>query len=77
MKDKYGKFITIPDEYKEYFHIYFDDKKEEIKSNCTKQNEKVKKIKIIIDYPVKSFKYLFANTDYINSIFFKNSLEII
>ncbi len=71
VKDKYGKFITISEEDKEYYHIYFDDSNEEIKRNSLKQNEKVKKIKIIIDYQVESFKYLFAYTECINSIFFK------
>ena len=51
--DNYGKFINIPNEEKEYYHIYFDDSKEEIKRNKLKKNEKVKMIKIIIDYQVK------------------------
>ena len=42
----------------------------EIKRNSLKQNEKVKKIKIIIEHEVKSFRKLFA-VDCINSIFFK------
>ena len=29
----YGKFINIPDEEKEYYHIYFDNSIEEIKRN--------------------------------------------
>ena len=35
------------------------------------KNEKVKKIKIIIDYQVKSFKDLFYYSNCIESIFFK------
>ena len=62
LKDKYGKFITILDEGQKFYHIYFDNSNKEIKRNSLKQNEKVKKIKIIIDYPVVLFKYLF---DYI------------
>jgi len=32
-KDIYDKFINIPEDKKEYYHIYFDDSKEEIKRN--------------------------------------------
>jgi surface protein len=74
-KNKVGKykFINIPKEDKEYYHIFFDNSNEEIKRkrNYLKQNEKVKMIKIIIDYPVKSFKELFFDCDCIESIFFK------
>ena len=51
--DKYGKFINISDEEKEYYHIYFDNSNEEIKRNYLNENEKIKSIKIIIDYQVK------------------------
>ena len=47
---KYEEFINIPDEEKEYYHIYFDNSNEEIKRNYLKKKEKVKKIIIIIDY---------------------------
>ena len=30
-ENKYGNFINIPDKEKEYFHIYFENSKEEIK----------------------------------------------
>ena len=36
-----------------------------------KDNENVKMIRIIIDYQVKSFKELFKDCEWINSIFFK------
>ena len=71
VKDTYGLFISIPEENEEYYHIYFDDSKKEIKRNSLEKNEKVKKIKIIIDYPVESFEFLFAYSKCINSIFFK------
>ena len=57
--DKYGKFINIPDKDKEYYHIYFNNSNEEIKRNYLFNNEKVKIIKIIIDYQVNSFQNLF------------------
>ena len=69
--DKYDEFINISDKDKEYYHIYFDNSNEEIKRNYLKENEKLKMIKIIIDYQIKSFEHLFNNCDCINSIFFK------
>ena len=71
VEDEYNKaFINIPDEEKEYYHIYFDNSKEEIKRNYLEKNEKVKMVKIKIDYQVKSFKDLFSYCNNINSIFF-------
>ena len=55
--NKEGEFINIPDNDKEYYHIYFDNSNEEIKRNYLKENEKLKKIKIIIDYQIKSFEH--------------------
>ena len=69
--NKYGKFINISDEDKEYFHIYFGDSNEEIKRNFLEKNEKVKIIKIKINYQVISFKQLFYNCKVNNSILFK------
>ena len=66
-----GKFISLLDEEKEYYHIYFDNSKEEIKRNKLDYNEEVKKIKIIIDYQVKSFSQLFSKCECIESINFK------
>ena len=44
-----------------YYHIYFNDNKEEVKNKYEiNKKDKVKKIKIIIDYQVKSFKDLFS-----------------
>ena len=67
----YGKFINITDEEKEYYHIYFDNSKEEIKRNYTEENEKVNIIKIIIDHQVTSFENLFCLCEGISSINFK------
>ena len=71
-ENKYDKFINISEEDKEYYHIYFDNSKEEVKRNKLKDNENVKMIKIIIDYQIKSFKDIFADCNCISSIFFKN-----
>ena len=70
-EDKYGEFINIPDEEKEYYHIYFNNSNEEIKRNYLNENDKDKTIKIIIDYQIKSFKKLFYNCKCIDSIYFK------
>ena len=74
-ENKYGKFINIPDKEKDYYHIYFDNSNEEVKNNYLKENEKVKKIKII-NYQVKSFKELFYSCECINSISFKKFYSI-
>ena len=83
---KYGRFIKVDENGKLYYHIYFNDNKDEIKNKYRiKENEddiikheyyieeehKVTKIKIIIDYQVKSFKKLFDDCKCIESINFK------
>ena len=71
-KDKYGKFIKVNENDKLYYHIYFNDNKEEIKNKYKiNKKDKVIKIKIIIDYQVKSFKELFSWCKCIKSINFK------
>ena len=60
-KDNYGEFINIDENDKLYYHIYFNDNKEEIKNKYEiNKIDKVIKIKIIIDYQVKSFFKLFS-----------------
>ena len=64
------KFINIDNEIdKKYFHIYFNEDKEETNMFYIPQ-ENVKKIKIIIDYQIKSYHNLFKNCS-IGSINFK------
>ena len=71
-KGKYGKFININENDELYYHIYFNDNKEEIKNKYKiNEEDKVTKIKIIIDYQVKSFKKLFFECECIESINFK------
>ena len=55
---KYGKFINIKKEEEIYYHIYFNNNKEEIKRNYIKEDEQIKIIRIKIDYQVKSFESL-------------------
>ena len=67
----FGKYINILDENKEYFHIYFNDEKEEIKRYELEQDEEVNKIKVVIDYQVSVLAYLFLKVECIESISFK------
>ena len=70
VNNEYGKFINM-NENEIYYHIYFNDNKEEIKRNYLNENDNVSKIKIIIDYQVKSFGYLFFDCKCIEYICFK------
>ena len=71
-KDEYGRFININKNDKLYYHIYFNDNNEEIKNKYEiKEEDKVTKIKIIIDYQIKSFNSLFKWCKCIESINFK------
>ena len=61
IKDKYGQFININENDKLYYHIYFNDNKKEIKNKYKiEEKDKVTKIKIIIDYQVKSFNSFYV-----------------
>ena len=69
---KYFYYITDREEKdKLYYHIYFDNISEEINRNVLFEHDKITKIKIKIDYPVKSFWSLFNFCQYIKSINFK------
>ena len=70
-KNKYGNFINIKKEDEIYYHIYFNNLKTETKRNYIGKNEKIKIIKIIIDYQVKKFNDLFNKCNCIKSIYFK------
>ena len=54
VNNKCGKFIKINKEDEKYYHIYFNNKEEEIKRNKLNEKEQIKIIKIIIDYQVIS-----------------------
>ena len=68
--NEYGKFINISEQEKDYYLIYFSDSKEEIKKTNIQKEDEVKKIKIIIDHKVNSFKNLFKECNCISSIIF-------
>ena len=69
--NKFGNFIHLKNEDEKYYHIYFNNNEEEIKRNYINKDEDIKIIKIIIDYQVKSFEWLFYFCDCIESIYFK------
>ena len=72
IKNAYGKFINIKEKEKRYYHIYFNDNKEEIKNKyLINEEDKVDKIKIKIDNKVKSLNGLFDECNCIESINFK------
>ena len=72
-KDYFGQFVNINNENEKFFyHIYFNDNKEEAKNKYKiNKEDKVEKIKIIIDYQIKSFEKLFNDCECIESIDFK------
>ena len=71
-KNSYGEFININEKDKLFYHIYFNEDKEEIQNKYKiNKEDKVTKIKIIIDDQVKSLKKLFKDCiciEYINLI---------
>ena len=69
--DEYGKFINFNKENEKYYHIYFNNNKEEIKRNYLNGDDNVSKIKIIIDYQITSFYKLFYNCECREYIYFK------
>ena len=71
VNNKYGKFINIKKEDEHFFHIYFNNNKEEIKRYHIDEGEKIKIIKIIINYQIESLGGLFYNCKCVESINFK------
>ena len=67
-KNRAVKFINISN--KSYFHIYFNNNKEEKKVDFIKEQEKIDKIKIKIDKEINSLEGLFKNCDEIEEINF-------
>ena len=73
INNKDGKLFNIKFGDEKYYHIYFDNNKEEdeIKRKFITKEDKIKIVKIIIDYQVKSFKRLFYRCNCCESIYFK------
>ena len=74
----FGKFINIPTDQEQYFYIFFDNNKERIKNNFITSKDKIKKIRIVILSPVKSFFGLFEDCECIQSVtfthFYRNNI---
>ena len=70
-KNKYGKFINIEKGDEAYYHIYFNDNMQEIKKYVIDKDDYISKIKIKIDYQIKSFEKLFYHCECIESINFE------
>ena len=68
--NEYGNFINFSLTTKSFYHIYFDGNNKMIDRNYINEDEKVSKIKIIIDNKVKSLYKLFINCRCIKSIDF-------
>ena len=71
VNNQYGKFINFNKENEIYYHIYFNNNKEEIKRNYLNEYENVEKLKIIINNQIKSFEGLFENCKSMEYIYFK------
>ena len=72
-ENKFGNFINFNNKkQKNFYHIYFNDSEKEINRNYISENDKIDKIKIIINFQVDSFYKLFSYCDCIESITFKN-----
>ena len=71
VKNKFGDFIKISNEKdKSYYHIYFDNNKEEINRYKLRETDNAKKIKIKIAHQITSFSGLFKYCHCIESINF-------
>ena len=73
--DSFGQFINIDKENEKYCHIYFNDNDNEKKIKKLTSTDKVTKIKIILDYEIKSFANLFSNCNCNKEIIFKNFIR--
>ena len=71
IENKNCTFINVSKKNMIYYHIYFNNDKIEIKRNNITKCDKVNKIKIIIDYEIKSLYKLFRHCKFIKKINFK------
>ena len=71
-EDSYSKFINIKKNEESFYHIYINNNKKEIKNKYIyNENDHFRKIRVVVDYQVKSFKNLFFKCKCIESINFK------
>ena len=75
IQNEYGPFIKIKEENKKYFHIYFNNNREEINKTELNKEDKVSKINITIDYQIESFFELYKYCKCINfKKFYRNNV---
>ena len=63
-------FINIEKENQSYYHIYINDEKNECEKKYFNKDDNIKKLKIVIDKEIKSFKNLFGYKPFIEKIKF-------
>ena len=68
IKEVEGKLINIIEKERPYYHIYFDDNKEEIQNLSITKKDNVNKIKLIIDNKIDDLSKLFKDCNYIRQI---------
>ena len=71
-----SRFININKGEEKYYHIFFNDNKEEIKRNYLNENEQVTRINIIIDYEDNLLKD-YLNVYILSLYILKNLIRII
>ena len=69
-KNYKNTFINISKDEQNFYHIYFNDNKKEVNKTYFTSNKNVTKIKIIIDFGMKTFYRLFYGCDCIEKINF-------
>ena len=65
-----NEYINIEEKDKSFFHFYFNDETKEKKIYELPMYYSIDKVKIIIEYEIKSFNGLFRNIQYIQKIKF-------
>ena len=70
IKPNHNKTITInrKEEFNSFMHIFIDDDKNDIKSLTIDSSSQINKLKIIIDFEIKSLKGFFKNSEYISEL---------
>ena len=69
-KDESGKYINILEKDKSFYHIYFNNNKNETSDLFIKKDDSIEKIKIIIDSGINNIKELFKDCRCIEKINF-------
>ena len=78
IKDQQYNFININDNERRYFHIFFDENKKEENRCYITGNDKINKIRVIIESKIKSFSGLFIYCNCLEKINFircNNNIE--